>query len=60
MKFYLWTLTYAAGWETVVLWDGESTYWHDGMVPSKGYKRKTLSGKACKVTKSKFIYIGEL
>lgn len=59
MSVYLWFLTYTGHFYNIVLFDGENTYWDDEMRPSKT-PEKRLSGKICKVTKSKYVYIGEL
>ena len=52
-------------WETkdgffheILLWDGYHTYWSDEMKPSGGYNK--MRTYWCKITRSRFVYIGEL
>lgn len=57
MKVYLWECR--CEWLCqLILWDGDSTYWGDGMKPSGGYKK--MRTKVCQITDSRFVYIGEL
>lgn len=44
------------GW--LVLFDGENTYWHDGMMPSSGYE-KLKTKKKYETQCGTFFYIGE-
>lgn len=61
MKVFLWfTANDKHGWwYNIVLWDGENTYWTEEMQSSGGYKKKPRS-RLCKITNSKFIYLGDL
>lgn len=43
---------------TIVLWDGENTYWIEEMKPSPNYKK--MRSEYCDITTSQFFYIGEL
>ena len=56
MKIYLWEVV--GGFSNIVLWDGENTYWTDEMRPSYGYFEMRTG--ICKLTDSRFTYVGEL
>ena len=57
-KVLLWEMP-VSFWQ-IVLWDGESTYWTEEMRPSRGYLDPKFIGQRCRVTNSRFTYIGEL
>ncbi len=45
---------------SLVLWDGNTTYWSEEMQPSFGYQDPSFIGPVHPVTGGKFTYIGEL
>lgn len=44
----------------LVLWDGENTYWHDGMKPSSGYKSMRKMKYWSRKMGTQWTLIGEL
>jgi hypothetical protein len=57
MKVLLWE--FSESFSSIVLWDGENTYWIEEMRPSAGYRELKLD-EVDKFTNSRFTLIGEL
>lgn len=59
MKVLLWE-TEDGCFNSVVLWDGQNTYWSEYMEPSSGYENMNKMKRWCKISKSRYVVIGDL
>jgi len=57
IKILLWEMGEDFGF--IVLWDGQNTYWHDGMIPSPDHKNIKY-GEINSLINSRYTYIGIL
>ena len=57
MSILLWEM--GESFQNIVLWDGENTYWHEGMEASGGYTALEV-GKVCPITHGRFTFVGVL